>query len=99
MPTRSTLFTTMIFKTFYSELMLNTGKFEQALFCAEQAFDIGLKNKVLLNLPKIADILAFIYNQILSSGQPPEIQQTYKNKFLKLQQIMAELTRTEQTNQ
>ena len=89
----------MIFKTFYSELMLNTGKFEQALFCAEQAFDIGLKNRILLNLPKIADILAFIYNQILSSGQPPEVQQMYKNKFLKLQQIMAELTRTEETNQ
>ena len=78
----------LLFKMFYSELMINTGQLEQALFCAEQAFDSAVKNKIILHLPQIADILAFIYNQIISSNQPAEIQNAYKNKMINLQNTM-----------
>ncbi|MBS4759433.1 MAG: hypothetical protein KHX03_01890 [Clostridium sp.] len=88
----------MLFKTFYAELMLHRSKFEEALFCTEQAFDIAVKNRLVLNLPKIADMLAFIYNQILSSGQPAEIQEIYKNKFKNLQQVMSQVMQSTSAN-
>ena len=82
----------LLFKVFTAELMINTNlqnKFEQILYSAEQAFDISVKNKIFVYLPQIADMLIFLYNQIVSSQQPENIVNQYNMKIRYVQDTMA----------
>ncbi len=81
----------MMFKALSAQLSLHSGNLEQALFYAEQAFETALKNGINLALPQIADILAYIYNQILESPQPKEVLTVYEKKMAELEAKMAAL--------
>lgn len=86
-----TEFFMLLFKTFSAEIMLTTDpqhKLEQALYSCEQAFDSSLKKQLYVYLPQIADMLIFIYNQILSSQQSKEIEDIYQKKLVNVQQTM-----------
>ena len=84
----------ILFKALSSEIILTTGQnkhFEQALYNCEQIFDMSVKHKIYLYLPQIADMLMFIYNQILSSNQPKETTEIIQKKILNLQQTMTSI--------
>lgn len=87
----------LIFKTFFSEIMLTSGpkhNFEQALYSCEQAFESSVKRQLYVYLPQIADMLIFIYNQILNSQQTQEIIDTYQKKIQYVQQTMTGIFNT-----
>lgn len=80
----------MFFKTLCAEVSLHQNKFEQALFSAEQAFDIAAKNNLVNYLPKIVDMLAFMYNQVLIDEKDESILPVYKKKLDELNQTMSQ---------
>lgn len=82
----------VLFKTLSAEILLTSGNnFEKALFCAEQAFDIALKSNLLIYLPKIANILLYIYNVIITNQQDTDVVKEYTQKVEALNQTMSKL--------
>ena len=82
----------ILFKLLSSEIILTTGQsglFEKALYNTEQIFDLSVKHKMHLYLMQIADMLIFIYNQILSSAQSKDIADAMQSKIQNLQQTMS----------
>ena len=82
----------ILFKLLSSEIILTTGQsglFEKALYNTEQIFDLSVKHKMHLYLMQIADMLIFIYNQILSSTQSKDIADAMQRKIQNLQQTMS----------
>ena len=82
----------ILFKLLSSEIILTTGQsglFEKALYNTEQIFDLSVKHKMHLYLMQIADMLIFIYNQILSSTQSKDITDAMQRKIQNLQQTMS----------
>lgn len=74
-------FFAVMFKSLSAEIMLKTNSnIEQALFCAEQAFDTAFKYKLNIYLPQIADMLLFIYNTVMSGQQSQEVVQSLNQK-------------------
>lgn len=85
----------MMFKSLSAEISLNLNQFEQALFCAEQAFDISTKNGLNLYTPNIAQMLGFIYNKILTTEQDESIVAKYKKKFDKVMSVLPAISAAE----
>lgn len=84
-------FFAVMFKSLSAEIMLKTNSnIEQALFCAEQAFDTALKYKLNIYLPQIADMLLFIYNTVMSGQQSQEVVQSLNQKIEYVKNSMAQ---------
>lgn len=84
-------FFVLMFKTLSAEIMLLTNaNFEQALFCAEQAFEIALRCKLYIYTAQIADMLLFIYNKIVTTEQPKEIADSFQRKIEYVNNTMAQ---------
>ena len=87
----STELVTLLFKILMSEIMLSSGRnIEQALICAEQAFDIALKNRQFIFVNKIANILMYIYNTILNTETDVNLIQNFQNKINNLNNFMSQ---------
>lgn len=82
----------LLFKSFSAEITLTQGQIEQSMFCAEQAFDICCTENLNIYIPHIANILSFIYNQIVTTNTQQEIVEKYKEKFNKVQEKLKELS-------
>ena len=81
----------LAFKTLSSELAINLKtNIEQALFCAEQAFDIAYKEKLYIYLPKIADMLMYLYNVIINSQNDENTINHFKMKISNLNSTMSQ---------
>lgn len=88
-------FFVMMFKSLSAEISLNLNQFEQALFCAEQSFEIAVKNNLNLYIPNIAQMLGFIYNKILTTEQDESIIAKYKKKFEKVMSVLPAISPVE----
>ena len=81
----------LAFKTLSSELAINLKtNIEQALFCAEQAFDIAFKEKLYIYLQQIANILMYLYNVIINSQNDENTINHFKIKISNLNSTMAQ---------
>jgi len=80
----------ILFKILTAEIMITSGSsFEQALFSAEQAFDIALKNNYHIFINKIANILTYIYNVAITTNQDENVVAEFQAKFENLNNIIA----------
>ena len=62
----------MLFKMISAEFLLKLNKNpEQALFCAQQAFDIAQKTDLKIYLVPIAQMLLHIYNVLIKTHNDP----------------------------
>ena len=81
----------LMFKMLSAELSIKTqSNIEQALFCAEQAFDIAYKNKLYIYLPQIADMLMYLYNAIINSQNDESTINHFKMKISNLNRTIAQ---------
>lgn len=84
----------IMFKLLSSEIMLRTQgantNIEQALFCAEQAFDNAYKKGLYIYLQQIADMLAFLYNGIITNNSDAQIKEIFKHKIEHISRIIAQ---------
>lgn len=82
----------ILFKTFITEIILNSSEnIEQALFLSEQAFDLAYKTKSYIYIPKIANILMYIYNTIVSNQNDEFIQKQFTQKIQILNNTIEQL--------
>ena len=85
---------TLILKVLYGEIIAEKEikeEYEQVLYACEQAFDLSLNLKITTYLPQIADILIFVYNQLIEINKHPELNETYKTKAENIYNIMSQL--------
>ena len=86
-------FIVLLFKILTAEVLLASGdNFEKALICAEQAFDIALRQRQFIFINKIANILMYIYNSVLNTQSDVNIVQEFQVKIQNLNNIMTQIT-------
>lgn len=82
----------ILYKTMASELMFSqNNNVEQAMYCAEQVFDITLRTRYFIFSPKIANILMAIYNLVLNSNSEDAVKREFQLKIQNLNNIMSQL--------
>lgn len=79
----------LLFKKMSADILFSQGEDEKALFCANQAFEIGAKNGLFINLPSIAGLLTQVYQKLISIEKNPNAVQFYKMKLQELASLGA----------
>ena len=84
---------TLMFKMLSAEILLNLKiDFEQVLFSLEQAFDIAYKKQLFVYMPKIANMLMYVYNIVINSQQDAATLKLYNSKIENLKRIMSQIS-------
>ena len=83
----------LMFKILSAEITIQLkSNIEQALFCAEQAFDIAYKEKLFVYLPRITNMLMYIYNVIINSQSDENTRNHFIMKLENLNKIMSQFS-------
>ncbi len=71
----------LMFKILSAQIAIQLqSNIEQALFCTEQAFDIAYKEKLFVYLPRITNMLMYIYNVIINSQNDENTKKSFQNE-------------------
>ncbi len=75
---------TVLFKSLSADILYKQHEYEKSLFCANQAYDIIVKQKLNMNSTSLARLLLTLYDRLITEAKDQQTKEFYANKIKQL---------------